>query len=67
MNWQGRIRLVLESSGWRRHAPAGASVLVHAVLLSAVAGMMATALPPLPDASRKVVLAVELVPVLEIS
>jgi hypothetical protein len=67
MNWQGRICLVLESSGWRRHAPAGASVLVHAVLLSAVAGMMATALPPLPDASRKVVLAVELVPVLEIS
>jgi len=62
MNWQGRIRPVLESSGWRRHAPAGASLLVHAVLLSAVAGMMATALPPLPDASRQVVLAVELLP-----
>lgn len=51
---------MLDSSGWRRHAPAGASVLVHAVLLTAVAGMMATALPPSPDARRQVVLAVEL-------
>lgn len=62
MNWQGRIRLFLESSGWRRHAPAGASALAHAVLLSAVAGTMATAMPPSPAASRQAVLAVELLP-----
>jgi len=67
MNWRERIRLVLESPGWRRHAPAGASVLAHAVLLSAVAGMMATALPPSPEASQKIVLAVELLPDPEIA
>ncbi len=37
-------------------------MLAHAVLLSAVAGMMATALPPPPDVGRQEVIAVELLP-----
>ena len=62
MTWRERITQVLESPGWRRHAPAGASVLAHVVLLFAVAGMMATAAPPSPVSSPQVVVAVELLP-----
>jgi len=65
MIWRERIRKVLGSHGWRKYAPAGASVLAHAVLLWAVGGMNSGALPPLSDASRQVVLAVELLPDLE--
>lgn len=62
MTWRERITQVLESPSWRRHAPAGASLFAHAVLLFAVAGMMATAAPPSPVSSPQVVLAVELLP-----
>jgi hypothetical protein len=65
MIWRERIRQVLGSPGWREHAPASASVFAHAVLLWAVGGMNSGALPPLSDASRQVVLAVELLPDLE--
>jgi hypothetical protein len=65
MIWRERIRQLLGSPRWRKHAPAGASVLAHAVLLLAVSGMIAGALPPPPDTSRQVVLAVELLPDLE--
>lgn len=65
MIWRESIGQVLDSYDWRKHAPAVASVLAHAVLLWAVSGMIAGALPPLPDASRQVVLAVELLPDLE--
>lgn len=65
MIWRESIRQLSNSPGWRKHAPAGASFLAHVVLLWAVSGMIAGALPPLPDASRQVVLAVELLPDLE--
>ena len=60
MNWRERIGQWPQWPGWRKHAPAIGSVAVHAVVFSAIAGMMAAAAPEKKQRERPY-LAVQLV------
>lgn len=59
MNWRERIGQWPQWPGWRRHVPAAGSVVAHAVVITAVAGMMAAAPEEKPREKRY--LAVQLV------
>jgi hypothetical protein len=59
MNWRERLQQLQDWSGWRRHAPAGFSVLAHVVVFGVLGTMMASAVPPAPE--REVVISVQFV------
>ena len=42
MNWRERIQQLVDRPGWRRHAPAAGSVVVHVAVAAVVVGMMAS-------------------------
>jgi len=61
MNWRDWTSQLSEWPGWRRHAPAGFSVVAHAAVLVGLASLMATATPTPPVDRPQLMLAVDLV------
>lgn len=61
MNWRELIRHWPQWPGWRTYAPALGSVVVHGLVITAAAGMMATAMPERARPDQQRFLAVQLV------
>jgi hypothetical protein len=62
MNWRDLTARMREWSGWRRHAPAGLSVIVHVGVVAGLASMLAATEPLAPPKSPQLMLAVDLLP-----
>jgi len=60
MIWRGRFTHLSNWPGWRKHAPAGLSVLVHLPVVGVLGSLTASVASPGPT-PREVVLSVELV------